>query len=357
MNAFSKDEMIKATQLTRAGRLKEAMSILSGVRNLAPHGAINPGSAQPQPGPTVPDRMVTFARQVVSPRPARLVPTPGGTFEARAFTNPSGKRAYKLFIPTTYRRRDLSLVVMLHGCTQNPDDFAAGTRMNELAEEKGFLVAYPAQSQSANIQKCWNWFSPADQHRDAGEPGIIAGITREIAAEFAIKPGHIYAAGLSAGGALAAILGVNYPDLFAAIGVHSGLACGAATDMTSAFTAMRRGGNTATETPSTIPTIVFHGDKDHTVNPINADQVVAHAQSTGEFATRITEGEANGTHYTRTVQTGPAGKPITEKWILRGAGHAWSGGSAAGSFATATGPDASREMVRFFLENSGNGRK
>jgi poly(hydroxyalkanoate) depolymerase family esterase len=352
MNAFSKDDMIKATQLTRAGRLKEAVAMLRGALKPGASGAINPGAATPPPGPGLLNRLATgfahLTRQTAAPQPAKIIPTQGGRFETRSFANASGKRAYKLFVPSTYHGQNAALIVMLHGCTQNPDDFAAGTRMNELAEEKGFLVAYPAQSQAANLQKCWNWFSPADQQRGAGEPDIIAGIVHDIAAEFAVKPGQIYAAGLSAGGALAAILGATYPDLFGAIGVHSGLACGAATDMASAFTAMRRGGNVATETPSTIPTIVFHGDKDHTVNPINADQVVAHAR---EVTTSTIEGEANGLSYTRTVQTGAEGKPVTEKWILHGAGHAWSGGNTAGSFTNAAGPDASREMVRFFMEN------
>jgi poly(hydroxyalkanoate) depolymerase family esterase len=346
MNAFSKDNMLKATQLTRAGRLKEALSVLRGAV-----GAPAPGSkaTSAAPAPNLFERLESFARQATAAKPASI--TPGGRFESRNFSAQAGQRGYKLYIPSAYRGQDMPLVVMLHGCTQNPDDFATGTRMNEIAEAEGFLVAYPAQSGAANMQKCWNWFNPADQHRGAGEPAIIAGIAREIAAEFNLKSGRIYAAGLSAGGAMAATLGATYPDLFAAIGVHSGLACGAATDMTSAFTAMRRGGSSIAEPATPIPTIVFHGTADHTVNPVNADQVITHAQSPG-FTETTTEGEANGLRYTRTIQSGPRGKPITEKWLLHGAGHAWSGGNAAGSFASNTGPSASREMLRFFKENS-----
>jgi poly(hydroxyalkanoate) depolymerase family esterase len=367
MNAFSKDDMIKATQLTRAGRLKEAMALLRDTvgSSLAP-------AANSVPSPrSLLDRVGAMARRATAPKAAPMVspaptataapqaeppilPADGARFESRDFTCAAGQRGYKLFIPSGFHGQDVPLVVMLHGCTQSPDDFAAGTRMNELAEAETFLVAYPAQSQSANISKCWNWFNPNDQHRDAGEPAIVAGITRAIIEEFSLKPGRVFVAGLSAGGALAAILGATYPDLYAAIGVHSGLACGAATDMASAFTAMRRGGNPATnaEPHAPVPTIVFHGDRDHTVSPVNAGQVIAQAQAGAALNTSVTDGEAGGVKYTRTTQSGPNGKPLLEQWILHGAGHAWSGGSKAGSFTSEAGPDASREMMRFFLQNA-----
>jgi len=244
---------------------------------------------------------------------------------------------------------------MLHGCTQSPDDFAVGTRMNELAEEHSFLVAYPAQALSANISGCLNWFNEGDQRRDHGEPSIIAGITHQIMRDFPIERGRVYIAGLSAGGAAAAILGVTYPDIYSGVGVHSGLACGAARDIPSAFAAMRQGGIasagvTRGRGEGIVPTIVFHGDGDRTVNSVNADQIIAQSKAATNLAATISHGKApGGMSYTRTIKTDGSGRPVLEQWVLHGAGHAWSGGSTAGSYTDPRGPDASREMMRFFL--------
>jgi poly(hydroxyalkanoate) depolymerase family esterase len=288
--------------------------------------------------------------------PEHAPPPEGGRFEERVYANAAGERAYKLYIPSFYDGQALPLVVMLHGCTQSPDDFAAGTRMNDVAEERRFLVAYPAQPKSANASKCWNWFSPSDQQRDRGEPSLIAGITREIMGDFPVETRRVYIAGLSAGGAAAAIMGAAYPELYAAIGVHSGLACGAATSVTSAFTAMRQGAppnvtKSCRGSGSTVPTIVFHGDRDTTVNPVNGDQVIAQAKAAADLRTTISRGESpGGIAYTRTVQADDSGRAMLEQWVLHGVGHAWSGGSEAGSYTEPRGPDASREMIRFFLE-------
>jgi poly(hydroxyalkanoate) depolymerase family esterase len=236
----------------------------------------------------------------------------------------------------------LPVIVMLHGCKQNPDDFAAGTRMNALADELGFAVVYPAQSGQANVSCCWNWFQPQHQGRDAGEPSLIAGITREVAARHRLDSGRVYVAGLSAGGAMAAIMASTYPELYAAAGIHSGLAHASARDMPSAFAAMRNKSRAGSRAPQAIPMIVFHGDRDTTVHPSNGE----HASS-GTLE-RVETGHANGRAYTRTTHLNAEGETVLEHWLVHGAGHAWSGGSASGSFADPRGPDASREMLRFF---------
>jgi poly(hydroxyalkanoate) depolymerase family esterase len=294
--------------------------------------------------------------RIFAPAVARApVGAPGERrFEQRSFSNAAGSRAYKLYVPSGHADEPLPLLVMLHGCTQSPDDFAAGTRMNLIAEEQKFLVAYPAQPSSANMGKCWNWFNSGDQRRDNGEPSIIAGITREIMEKFPVEPERVYIAGLSAGGAAAANMGSLYPDLYAAIGVHSGLACGAASDMPSAFTAMKQG---ATATKSrlggeTVPAIVFHGDRDTTVHPANGDDVVVQAKGGANLQATVTSGvAAGGRKFTRTVHADAKGLPVAEHWILHGAGHAWSGGDASGSYTDPRGPDASREMMRFFARH------
>ncbi len=279
-------------------------------------------------------------------------PLPNGArFETCTFTGSTGSRNYKIYVPSTYTGQSLPVVVMLHGCTQNPDDFALGTRMNGLAEEQSFLVVYPEQPRSANMQRCWNWYEPGDQQREGGEPALIAGIVRQVIAEFSADANRVYAAGLSAGGAAAAILAVTYPDLFAAVGVHSGLACGAARDMPSAFAAMRGDGvGTSASKRHAVPMIVFHGDGDRTVNVANGDRVAAQGPSGPGLTEAVSEGRTpDGVAYTRTVRTDTLGRAMLEQWVLRGTGHAWSGGDPAGSFTDARGPDASREMVRFFL--------
>jgi poly(hydroxyalkanoate) depolymerase family esterase len=291
-----------------------------------------------------------------APSTADIVPE-GARFIEGTYSNPAGSRAYRLFIPSRYQGQPLPLVVMLHGCTQSPDDFAAGTRMNFIAEEQTCFVVYPAQRSEANQSKCWNWFRTADQQRGGGEPSLIAGITRQIMRDYSVDLKRVYVGGLSAGAAAAAIMGATYNDLYAAVGIHSGLACGAATDMPSAFAAMRQGGGPGRRVISDggppVPTIVFHGDRDMTVHPNNGDQILEQSVRTTSTQKQVHRGQIAGGHaYTRTIHTGASGRGIFEHWNIHGAGHAWSGGSPAGSYTDPRGPDATREMLRFFLEHS-----
>jgi poly(hydroxyalkanoate) depolymerase family esterase len=267
----------------------------------------------------------------------------------------AGSRRFKLYVPTGYQgQQPLPLIVMLHGCTQSPDDFAAGTGMNELAEAHTFLVAYPEQPKSANPNKCWNWFNEGDQGRDYGEPLLIAELTRQIARDYAVDRESIYVAGMS-GGAAAAIMAATYPDLYAAVGIHSGLAYGAARDIRSAFSAMRQGAPAAhrlVRNERIVPTIVFHGDRDTTVSPVNGDQVSEQASGEPGVRTRVSRGTTpTGIAFTRTTRYDGKDRSIGEQWVLQGIGHAWSGGSAKESFTDARGPDASAEFVRFFLQH------
>ncbi len=348
MNARSKIQMLEATRLTREGRLHEAMAVLRGALAGAPgspvadeapdrtppvldmvppspatcdawtvrqSGEANAASTRISMSRTrLPDALRGFLDRLAQgggahgldglagPTVVRApLPMPDGAqFDERSYANAAGSRAYKLYVPSGYHGQALPLVVMLHGCTQSPDDFAAGTRINDLAEEQMFFVAYPAQAQSANASRCWNWFKAGDQERDKGEPSLIAGITRQIMRDFPVEPGRVYIAGLSAGGAAAAIMGSTYPDLYAAIGVHSGLAYGVASDIPSAFAAMRYGrfpavdGSHQGSCAGAVPTIVFHGDRDTIVNPLNGDQVIAQSRAAAVLGTTVTRGEAPG---------------------------------------------------------------
>jgi poly(hydroxyalkanoate) depolymerase family esterase len=276
------------------------------------------------------------------------------SFVAGSYANSHGSRRYKLFIPSGDAAQSLPLLVMLHGCLQDPDDFALGTRMNAIAEEQRIFVLYPAQSESANQTRCWNWFNAANQGRDQGEPSIIAGMTREVIGSNNVDARRVYIAGMSAGGAMAAIMAATYSDLYAAVGIHSGVPFGAAQNLLAAVAAMKDGSATGTRLPSkSIPLIVFHGDQDSMVNARNGEQLVSQwlagnaADGTQDTST-AQPSEGNGRAFTRTRYRDGAGHAVAENWLVHAAGHAWSGGGSAGSFADASGPDASREMLRFF---------
>ncbi|KQT78435.1 PHB depolymerase family esterase [Methylobacterium sp. Leaf466] len=412
-------EMMEATRMTGAGRLHEATALIQrALTGAAPTSsqpkAIEPRTidltaepVEPRPassskttsassstsqapeapqaaafnragfqGPVLPERVREVVSTVVGGLGRNVAPlfkglVPGaavaprvagaGTFSEHAFENAAGARSYKLYVPSNLAARP-PLVVMLHGCSQSPDDFAAGTGMNELAEELGFLVVYPGQSGRANGQKCWNWFEPRDQGRDGGEAGIIAGITRAVTAAHGADPARVYIAGLSAGAAAAANVAHAYPDLYAGVGVHSGLAAGCARDLSSALMAMNMGapganppnGFGAPAAGIRIPTIVVHGEGDGTVSPRNGDQVLAQAgiARLEALETPAPQASPGGLAYTRTRYADADGRVLVENWVVKGLGHAWSGGRAGASYTDPRGPDASRAMLTFFLSHS-----
>jgi len=394
MNERMRAGMLEATRLTRTGRLLEATATiqrtLRGMRASdvpadtigriadAPNeGTFRVIDAVPLPplgGVDVPHGHEHASTELTDTQPSPRAVVHGGRFLTGSYTNQAGTRTYKLYVPSGYRGQALPLVVMLHGCTQTPDDFAAGTRMNGLAEEHQCFVVYPAQMPAANGSQCWNWFKAADQHRAQGEPSIIAGIARQIVSTYHVDARRVYVAGLSAGGAMAVIIGMTYPDLYAAIGIHSGLAYAVAHDLPSALAAMQQGGVAparqrddvvpgADPCLRVVPTIVFHGDQDTTVHPCNGDQVIAqwatihagggpHTEAGTNLQVTVQRGQVPDGHaYTRAIYHDTSGQAIMEQWLVHGAGHAWSGGSPSGSFTDPKGPDAAQEMIRFFYEH------
>ncbi len=352
--------MKSATELTRTGRLGDATAIiqraLSGLRRASPVQDLPPRAAP----------ATVNAPDVVPAERERLADD--GSFTLHAFEHPGTlTRHYKLFVPPQGQAREaqspMALIVMLHGCTQDPDDFAAGTAMNDVARRHGFVVMYPEQTRRANPQRCWNWFSRRHQTRDVGEPGLIAAMTRHVVASHGLDAQRVYAAGLSAGGAMAAILGNTYPDIYAAIGVHSGLPAGAAGDVATALQVMKTGTAARTvgvpftpvgdaqATTRVLPTIVLHGDADTVVHARNGDNVIDARARAG--LQRVTDALTPlGQHAaTRERWLDAQGRVLLEQWQVRGGAHAWFGGNPAGSYTDARGPDASDIMVRFFLSH------
>jgi poly(hydroxyalkanoate) depolymerase family esterase len=395
MNDDWNSTMADALRLTRAGRLAEATALLQqglgGANQSAParpapagisHGRHKADvSGLPRAGRLLDRLQARLPVELPAGLPAGLpgnsplvrpglirpggsaaaaaaASAPGGEIRHLTHTGAAGSRTYDLYIPTGYAGEPVPLLVMLHGGTQDATEFAAGTRMNDLAERHTFIVAYPEQSTAANNGRYWNWFRPQDQQRGAGEPAILAGITRHVMSDYSVDSARVYVAGFSAGGAMAAVMAATYPDLYAAAGIHSGLAPGSAHDVPSAFAAMQNGG-TAGPTID-VPLIVFHGDRDNIVAPVNADRLIASSIAasssfdggTGLRAPDTTQGGDNsGRSHSRRIYRDADDRVVAEHWIVHGGSHAWSGGSPVGSYTDAQGPDASAEMLRFFLEH------
>ena len=364
--------MRHATQLVRTRGPAAATRFIQGL--------FRPDRAEPTPSasnvPTARDSADATV-EVLDPLPAQdareppappTLPSESGRFLNQTYSGPAGSRNYKLYVPSGYTGTPLPLVVMLHGCTQDPDDFATGTRANRWAESKRYLVAYPEQIQRANSHRCWNWFRPIDQHAGRGEPALLAGIVKQVIDEYQVDTRRVYITGLSAGGAMAAIMGHEYPELFAAVGIHSGLPVGVAHDVASALLLMKTGQSvlapravTAAINQRVVPVIVMHGDADKTVNPANAARLIQNAVETcllispnSPLKTEAQSIDATDGHraYRRTRYTTANAVSVIEQWEIHGAGHAWSGGNAAGSFADESGPDATQAMLQFFYQHA-----
>lgn len=358
--------MQEAMQLMRAGNLQGATAAIQrGLQRQHAHESRNEDVAAPARHGHVFDG--DYVDVSSPPTPAVATEVPASTdvrdlpsMHTGVFACAAGSREYLVYAPAVMAPEPAPMLMMLHGCTQDADDFARGTRMHLRAALEGYVVVYPRQSRRDNPNACWNWFRPGDQQRDAGEPAILAGLLAELRQRFNGDARRMHVAGLSAGGAMAVTLARTYPEMFRGVGVHSGLPHGCARDVPGALAAMRSGAppaptGCARRAPVVgIPTIVFHGDRDHTVNVGNATRIVedalAVAAGDGEqLATTCTTGQIPGGHaFTTTCFADAAGAPRAERWIVHGGGHAWYGGHADGSYTAARGPDATGEMLRFF---------
>ncbi len=367
------DAMGEALDLVRKSNLAEATALLrKALSGEEARGRSDPEALQLPPGSTLapptgrPLGEVLRALRARSPMlpdtadapaapDARLAHDFGERFASRTYRGAAGSLNYRLYVPADHQQRDLALLLMLHGCTQNPEDFALGTQMNDLADEFGLIVAYPHQPRRANASGCWNWFDRRHQNRGSGEPAKLAGLAQTLAREFGVRKERVFAAGLSAGGAMAEVLAATYPDVFDAVGVHSGLSYKSALDVPSAFAAMK-GTVVADSAPvaandNGCRKIVFHGGADAAVHPANGERILEQAERGPNPLKRSDlDWQTESGRVRHTVLKDPKGRPIVEHWFVEDGGHAWFGGDARGTYTQSVGLDASRVMVRFFLK-------
>jgi len=360
LNLVRKSDLAGATEVIRKALSGEEARSRAGVPEVRPH---RPTARVGTPGVrrSLGETLRVLRVQPSFPPAARVVPLaePPNEFDQRfvrrTYRGPAGSLSYRLYLPVDHGRRKLALVLMLHGCAQDPEDFALGTQMNALADEFDLVVAYPHQPRGANASGCWNWFDRRHQSRGSGEPAKLAGLAQALAKEFGVANERVFAAGLSAGGAMAEVLAATYPDVFEAVGVHSGLPYRSAADVPSAFAAMK--GNTAVgpAPPRAVDRrcrkIIIHGGADGTVHPANGERILDEAERGQARLKRIDlDWESQSGRVRRTALEDDKGRTVVERWLVEGGGHAWFGGDSRGSFTQTAGLDASRVMVRFFLD-------
>ncbi len=281
-----------------------------------------------------------------------------GDLTSGTHTHANQTRRYKLYVPAAAADQALPLVIMLHGCSQSADDFATGTGMNRRAREDGFFALYPQQSHEANSTGCWNWFLPEHQQHGSGEPALLASLTLAVIEQYDIDPRRVFIAGMSAGGVMATLTAQAYPELFTAVGVHSGLPIGSVSNMDEAMRVMNHGNTNTSPAADALPShrapkpiIVFHGDQDDMVHRSNGEQLVQEVLGNTRHHVQVEPGTSgNGRRYARHIYIDAHHKVLAEYWLVHGTGHAWSGGSPSGSYTDRHGPDATGEMLRFFFD-------
>ena len=295
-----------------------------------------------------------------------------GSLVKGSYTGPDGTLSYEVYVPSGYvAERRVPLIVALHGCSENAEQFRQVTRFDELAEAKNAIVVFPDKSSYADSTSCWNWFKTSHMQRGTGEPALIAGVVDKVRQNYAIDDRRIYATGLSAGGAMASVMSATYPDVFAAAGVGSGCEYAAGASCAGyrgidpedagqrAYQAM---GTQARE----VPVIVFQGDQDKTVPEVNAEQLVQQWQATDDWAddgarnstipadpVKVKDPAPSGGGHTYTVRdyADGQGNELIQFWVVHGMGHAWSGGCDCEAYADTNGPNESAAMYAFFMSH------